>query len=380
MRGRRKKAKEEWPETSEEAKTRNVRHIKEEGKEYKDKDEVAGQGDVFKDGGAGLDDRNKDEGAGRDDTVKGVGAGWDKRLKDVGAGRSKEDRRIKVGGKRATRWVKVNMGGEELNLYGETGSNITPAIYRQSMGKVVAAKKYLRAWGSSAYLDTKGMFKTTLTTASGARKRTWVYVVAGSRKEPLMGDHDGEELGIISFNPEGRSTRGSEEEGEIFEDDDNVSVPTMLRKAGKEVITERPPPQKVKTKGKEETNWIINGYKRLVFTDRAGRMRIEMVRLKYKDGYKPVQPARYQVPYHYQEKRATHLKKLEAEGVVERVNQEEPVDGILNIASSENKTQGNIRMNIDARQYNKGAKHTRYHVTTPQPGGQVQAQGGQGPQ
>ena len=46
MHGRRKKAKEEWPETSEEAKTRNVRHIKEEGKEYKDKDEVAGQGDV----------------------------------------------------------------------------------------------------------------------------------------------------------------------------------------------------------------------------------------------------------------------------------------------------------------------------------------------
>ena len=69
--------------------------------------------------------------------------------------------------------VKVNMGGEELNLYRDTGSNITiitPAMYRQNMGKVVAAKSYLRAWWSSEYLDTKGMFKTTLTTTSGAQR------------------------------------------------------------------------------------------------------------------------------------------------------------------------------------------------------------------
>ena len=42
------------------------------------------------------------------------------------------------------------------------------------------------------------------------------------------------------------------------------------------------------------------------------------------------------------------------------------VDCILNIAISEKKAQGCIRMNIDARPYNKGAKDTRYHVTTPQ--------------
>ena len=137
---------------------KDVRHIEEEDEEYKDEDEGAGRGDVHKGGGAGLDDMVKGE----------------------GAGRSREVRRIKGGGKRATRWVKVNMGGEEMNLYCDTGSNvtiITPAMYRQSMGKVVAAKSYLRAWGSSEYLDTKGMFKTTLTTASGASKRTWVYVV-----------------------------------------------------------------------------------------------------------------------------------------------------------------------------------------------------------
>ena len=62
-----------------------------------------------------------------------------------------------------------------MNLYCDTGSNITiitPEMYKESMGKVVAARWYLRAWGTTECLDTKGMFKTTLTTASGATKRT----------------------------------------------------------------------------------------------------------------------------------------------------------------------------------------------------------------
>ena len=52
--------------------------------------------------------------------------------------------------------------------------------------------------------------------------------------------------------------------------------------------------------------------------------------------------------------------------MAERVNPKEAIDCILNVAISEKKTQGSIRMNIDARPHNKGAKHTKYHVTTPQ--------------
>ena len=165
------------------------------------------------------------------------------------------------------------MGGEELDLYCDTGSNITiitPAMYRPSVGKVVAAKSYLRAWGSSEYLDTKGMFKTTLTTASRATKRTWVYVVAGARPEPLLADHDAEDLGIIRFNPEGCPQQGSDKEGEEIEDVKNISIPAMVRKAGKEVITKRPPLHEVKTKGKEEAGLIVNRYKGPMFTKRVG--------------------------------------------------------------------------------------------------------------
>ena len=53
------------------------------------------------------------------------------------------------------------------------------------------------------------------------------------------------------------------------------------------------------------------------------------------------------------------LEKLKAEGMIEKVNPEEPVGCILNIAISEKKAQGSIPLNNDA-------KPTRYHVTTPQ--------------
>ena len=157
----------------------------------------------------------------------------------------------------------MNLGGEEMEQYCDTGSNttiITPEMYKESMGKMVAARSHLRAWGTTDYLDTKGMFKTNLTTASGATKRTWVYVVAGARPEPLLGDHDAEDLGIVSFNPEGRAPK--EEKGdESHEDVNKVSIPAMLRQAGKRVITERPPLHEVETKGKEEAKRIVSRYK-----------------------------------------------------------------------------------------------------------------------
>ena len=97
-------------------------------------------------------------------------------------------------------------------------------------------------------------------------------MVAGARPEALLGDSDTEALGIASSNQEGSPPKEGQE-GKNLEDVNNASIPARLRKAGKEVITEKPPPHKVKTKGKEETTRIVNGYKRLVFTDRVGRWR-----------------------------------------------------------------------------------------------------------
>ena len=137
-----------------------------------------------------------------------------------------------------------------------------------------------------------------------------MYMVAGARLEPLLGDHDTEDLGIVSFNPEGRPQQGDKSHKDVR----NVSIPAMLRKADKEVVTERPPLRKVKTKGKEEANQILNRYKGPVFTDRVGRMKVEEVKLRYVEGFKPVQPARYPVPYHYKERLGSGHAPEEARG------------------------------------------------------------------
>ena len=44
----------------------------------------------------------------------------------------------------------------------------------------------------------------------------------------------------------------------------------------------------------------------------------------------------------------------------------EAIDCVLNLFILEKKTKGAIRMNIDARPLNKGAKNTKYHVPLPQ--------------
>ena len=44
-----------------------------------------------------------------------------------------------------------------------------------------------------------GMLRTTVTTSKGATSRSWVYVVAGHRHEPLLGDKDADKPGLITF-------------------------------------------------------------------------------------------------------------------------------------------------------------------------------------
>ena len=115
-----------WPGTSGKAKKRYVRHITEKSSDQ-DRDFVAVNSD---DEGVGLDEQGhdfvvvnyKDEGAGRDDQGRDFVVS---NSKGEGAGRAKEVRRIKGGGKRASWWVKVDVGGKELDLYCNTGSNIT---------------------------------------------------------------------------------------------------------------------------------------------------------------------------------------------------------------------------------------------------------------
>ena len=79
----------------------------------------------------------------------------------------------------------------------------------------------------------------------------------------------------------------------------------------------------------------------------VGLMKGEEVKQRYEEGFKPMQPARYQVPYHYQVRLEAHLTKLEKEGVIEKVNPAEAVVGILNLAISEGEQAGTATGGIE---------------------------------
>ena len=72
------------------------------------------------------------------------------------------------------------------------------------------------------------MMRTALEVERGTRTKSKVYIVDGYKPEGLQGDTDAEELGIITFNGDGRKV----ERVRLMIAD--------LRKAGIEVKTDRP--------------------------------------------------------------------------------------------------------------------------------------------
>ena len=263
--------------------------------------------------------------------------------------------------------VTLVVGGTLKRLFYDTGSKFTiipPEEYRRSMGRVVPAECHLRAWGSDTNLDVKGMFRAKLEAARGAQTDTWVYVVAGTRPEPLLGEKDAEELGIITFDPAGRSA--TEEDVVAVRKVEKASIPAKLRRAGITVNASKPALPVISKKGKQEAQRIADVHTGAVLSTRTGCMKVKPIKLQYEEGFHPSQPPRYPVPYHYRERLSAHLSKLKAEDIIEDVDPAERIDCVLNVTISDKKTLNEIRMNIDARPINLGAKHTKYHITTPQ--------------
>jgi hypothetical protein len=273
---------------------------------------------------------------------------------------------------RRSKWVSVRLGGHRVRLFADTGcrySIISPDMYKERMGVIVPARRALRAWGADTDLNVKGMFKTEVSTERGARSTTWVYVVEGHRPEPLLGEKDAEALGIIVFHAEGRMPNESETCGRSQEDRGVRSVkagsiPGKLREAGINVKTEKSQPVQIKEEDKAKAWKIVEGFKSSVFRPGIGLIKTSPIKLEHEEGFKPVQPPRRGVPYHYQERLSQHLALLRKEGAMEEVDPREPIDAVMNVVITEKKQEGQIRMNLDATPLNKGALMTKYHVKT----------------
>ena len=292
-------------------------------------------------------------------------------------------RRVETG-EENDRWVVLKMGDRKISLFSDTGSKFTiipPEFYHPHMGKLVRPNTSLRAWGSRDKLDVRGMFKTCLATSKGARKWTTVYVVAGYRPEALLGDADASDLGIISFNCQGRDP--TQEELAAQERPPEVrrvsTTPSpeaeirtgciaekIRRKLGVEVKTNRPPPDTVPAEEMARVNQVVEEFIGTVFSDKIGCIKANPVVLDFDPKHKPTQPPYRPIPLHYRDRVSAHLNKLREEGIITDVDPRKSYDCVMNTVITDKSAPGEIRMNIDSTPQNPGMRRTKYHVKTPQ--------------
>ena len=111
------------------------------------------------------------------------------------------------------------------------------------------------------------MFKTTLKSMQGAKTKTNVYIVGGTRPEPLLGATDAENLGIITFKPEGRPATSSERAQSPRKADINKietkakCITAKLRQAGIPVSSEKADDQKGQKHNRQEALAIVKNMK-----------------------------------------------------------------------------------------------------------------------
>lgn len=98
-----------------------------------------------------------------------------------------------------------------------------------------------------------------------------------------------------------------------------MSIPAKLRLAGIPVRIEKPVMKEILERKKKWTMKIVQSFAGSVFTDDIGLIKTRPVQLQYEPGFQAVQSHCFGVPYHYQDRLATHLKTLKREGVIEDV-------------------------------------------------------------
>ena len=112
---------------------------------------------------------------------------------------------------------------------------------------------------------------------------------------------------------------------------------------------------------KTATMAIVKRFHSTVFFPGIGCIKTEPVKLAFEKDFKPTQPLRRGVPYHYQERLADHLELMEREGAIKHIDPREEINCTMSVVITDKKSSGQIRMNIDTTPINAGIKMTKYH-------------------
>lgn len=186
-------------------------------------------------------------------------------------------------------WVPIKAGKETIQMFIDSGCDYTiipPEYYNRSMGELIEPDINLRAWGATELLQTKGMIRTKLTTAKGAKKTAQVYIVDGFHPEPLLGSSDAVDLGFLVINKEGRSP--TQEEYRSIK----ALIPQKIRdELEKNVITHPEETNPIPDTEIEKVMKTVEEFKGVVFdNERIGKIETAPIHLEYDPEFKPEQP------------------------------------------------------------------------------------------
>ena len=139
--------------------------------------------------------------------------------------------------------------------------------------------------------------------------------------EALLGDKDTEELGVFTFHREGRE--GSQVKLLVSD----------LRAGGIKVDTGRETGAEATMKERGLRLAVVDRFKGTAISDSFGKVRVKPVKLEHEQGFHPVQPPCFAVPYHYQDRLSRPLQKLREEDVIEDVDGTPKAGDTVNMAS-----------------------------------------------
>ena len=259
--------------------------------------------------------------------------------------------------------AKVKVGNTNTEMFTDSGVkvNVAPSSwYRKDMGKLQEADLRLIGYGSKTPLPVTAKFRTKITTPKGATKETWIYVVDVEGIEPLMGDLDATDLGFLVFNPDGREPTEFEVRKVGIKEGTKIGEGTMPEAQDEPQISE---------KERLDCRKIINSPKyATIFDGHIGKMvKRTPITLHGDDGRRIVnQPYRTPPPQFHKEL-SDHLQHLRDNGKIVDVDPNcEKVETSSNVVLTR-KSDGRLRMNIDATPINRAAAEViQPHMTTPE--------------
>ena len=117
--------------------------------------------------------------------------------------------------------------------------------------------------------------------------------------------------------------------------------------------------EEIKQEDKAEAMSIVQKYHNTVFLPGIGCIKTDPIKFEFEKNFKPIQPHRRGIPYHYRDRLSQHLDMMRKEGAMEDVHPREVVNCTMNLVITDKKAAGQIRMNVDATPINQGIKMTK---------------------